>query len=469
MLIRDAELPSGARADVRIAGSRIAEVGARLAPLPGAAVLDAGGRALSVGLHDHHFHLMAYTAALESVPCGPPQVDSAAALAQALRDAERRRMSPGDGGWLRGIGYHESAAGDIDRDWLDRIAPDLPLRIQHRSGRMWIFNSCGLRKLGVTEASDHDPLERIAGRMTGRLYDSDEWLRVRLTGDMPSLARASAKLARFGVTGLTDAGLRNGLREFHHFVGERERGKLSQDVLMMGGPELDTAPDVAGIRRGPTKLYLRESTLPAFDAFCNEIQRSRQAGRAVAIHCVTLAELVFATAALQHCGIHAGDRIEHASVAPPDALELLAAQGLTVVTQPNFVFERGDAYLAEVAGEDRPWLYRGRAFIDAGIALGAGTDAPYGDANPWAAMAAAVNRRTCGGRALGPDEALSPDEALALFSTDPLAPGGVSRRITAGAAADLCLLDRNWKQAYEELATVRVDVTIKDGRLIWQR
>lgn len=468
MLIHNAELPSGTRADVRIAGATITEVGARLAPLPEEPILDAKGRALSVGLHDHHFHLMAFAAALESLPCGPPQVDSAAALAQVLRHRAAQRPGAG-GGWIRGIGYHESVAGDIDRDWLDRVVPDLPVRIQHRSGRLWIFNSCGLRKLGTGDGDGRAPLERASGRPTGRLFDGDDWLRTRLAGDLPPLGLASIALARLGVTGLTDAGPRNGRREFAHFVAERQHGRLLQDVLMMGGTELDDLADATGIRRGPTKLYLRDAALPAFDAFCAQIAHSHAAGRAVAIHCVTLAELVFAVTALQHCGPHPGDRLEHASIAPPDALELLAAQGLTVVTQPNFVYERGDAYLADVDRGDHPWLYRGRGFIDAGIALGAGTDAPYGDANPWMAMGAAVNRRTRSGCVLGVAEALTPGEALALFSTNAQSPGGTLRRIEAGAAADLCLLDRSREAAFTDLAAVRVAATIKEGRVVWQR
>ena len=86
--------------------------------------------------------------------------------------------------------------------------------------------------------------------------------------------------------------------------------------------------------------------------------------------------------------------VEHAAVAPPDVASRLAKLSLTVVTQPNFVRERGDAYLADVEPRDRPWLYRGRGLLEASVPLGGGTDAPFGDPDPWAAMRAAVDRRT---------------------------------------------------------------------------
>ena len=46
-------------------------------------------------------------------------------------------------------------------------------------------------------------------------------------------------------------------------------------------------------------------------------------------------------------------------------------------------------------------LERHRRVRDAGIGLAAGTDAPFGDADPWAAMQAAVTRRTRAGATIG--------------------------------------------------------------------
>jgi predicted amidohydrolase YtcJ len=58
-----------------------------------------------------------------------------------------------------------------------------------------------------------------------------------------------------------------------------------------------------------------------------------------------------------------------------------------------------------------------------------------------------VERRSRGGRVLGAAEALSPERALALFTTDPGAPGGSPRRVRVGAVADLCLLHEPWSVA----------------------
>ena len=66
------------------------------------------------------------------------------------------------------------------------------------------------------------------------------------------------------------------------------------------------------------------------------------AGRPVAVHCVTRVQLVLTLAALDAAGRLPGDRIEHGAVIPAESLPDL--RGLTVVTQPHFVAERGEQY-----------------------------------------------------------------------------------------------------------------------------
>jgi predicted amidohydrolase YtcJ len=276
----------------------------------------------------------------------------------------------------------------------------------------------------------------------------------------------SRRLAAFGVTGVTDATATNGSGELQAFVTAVERGELRQRIVLMGSVELPevTHPYVA---RGAVKVLLDERDLPGFEELREAIADAHRRERPAAIHCVTRAELVLATAAFAAAGSRAGDRIEHAAVAPPDALPPLCELSLTVVTQPNFVRERGDAYLVDVDARDRPWLYRGRGLLEASVFLGGGTDAPFGDPDPWAAMRAAVDRNTEGGFALGPDEGLSPERALALFTSPASAPGDPPRPIAGGAPADLCLLDRPWSEARSKLSSALVAAAIRDGVLIW--
>ncbi len=468
MLIRDVEIWFTTTADVRINASRVTEVGVQLERWRGEPVIEGHGGALLPGLHDHHIHLVSLAASLESVQCGPPHVAHAEELAQRLLAHAAHRPTGND--WVRGIGYHESVAGEIDRTWLDRIIPAVPVRIQHRSGRLWILNSRALERVQAdARGPGRDPLERIDGHATGRIFDGDAWLRERLPGRLPSLHGVSEMLAGFGVTGVTDATPHNDVECFRYFAREAGRGALLQDVMVMGDSTLDRAAAGDGVARGATKLYLREEGLPPFEILCEAIQRSHSARRAVAIHCVTVPELVFALGALRASGPSNGDRIEHAALAPPETLDMIRDLGVAIVTQPGFVRERGDAYLRDVPAEDAPWLYRLKGLIEAGIPVGGSTDAPFGAPNPWLAMDAAVHRTTAAGHVLGAAEAVTPESAVALFTGPPNAPGASLPRIVPGDRADLCLLDRPWACARQNLGDVRVAMTIKSGKVIWRR
>ena len=102
----------------------------------------------------------------------------------------------------------------------------------------------------------------------------------------------------------------------------------------------------------------------------------------MAVHCVTAAQLVVTLAALRCGGCHPSDRIEHAAVVPDDCLADLAASGTTVVTQPNFVAERGDQYLADVPTAEHHELWRVASLRRAGVPVALSTDSPFGDADP---------------------------------------------------------------------------------------
>ena len=283
----------------------------------------------------------------------------------------------------------------------------------------------------------------------------------------PSLAATGKLLARFGVTGLTDATPSNAAEELRAFSVAVETAELPQRLQLMGQQGLPRCA-TAGVQRGAVKIMLDESALPEFDALRRTIAAAHDAERGVAVHCVTRAELVFTLAALKSAGARPGDRIEHAAVAPPDLVAEMAELALTVVTQPNFIHERGDVYAVDVDPADREWLYRGAGFLAGGVPLGGGTDAPFGDPDPWLAMRAAVNRRSAGGLVLGCAEGLSPEAALALFTTPLDQPGGPARRVTVGAAADLCLLDRPWAAARSALSSDQVRATLREGRMLWE-
>lgn len=463
LLLRAVEV-DGRVVDVRVIAERIAEIGPALARRDDQ-VIDGHGGALIPGLHDHHLHLYATAASAASVPVGPPGVRDATALARALTAADSA-LPPGR--WLRAIGYHESVAGDLDRQALDRLVPDRPTRIQDRSGARWTLNRAAIDALDL-EARSHAGIERDAsGRPTGRLHRADRWLRDLLPPEAaPDLAALGARLSRSGVTGVTDTTPFAHVDDLHLLADAVRRGALPQRVLVTGGPELTEAPARPGLEQGPVKLVIDDATYPSLDVLVAQIARAHAAERSVAIHCVTRTSLVLALAAWDLTGSHRGDRVEHGAVVPPELLDGLRRHRLTVITQPGFVAERGDEYLLDVDGDDLPYLYPCRSLLDAGVAVAGSTDAPYGSIDPWRAMQAAVSRRAPSGAVVGGGEAVSPDRALQLFLGDPHDPGGPPRPVAVGVEADLCLLAHPLPDVLVRLSADDVAATICRGRVTY--
>jgi predicted amidohydrolase YtcJ len=437
LLVRDAEFDGSHRADVRVGNGSITEIARGLAPRAGEEVLDARGGALLPGLCDHHLHLYALAAHARSVPCGPPEVSGAQGLADALAGAAADEQ-----GWVRGVGYVDTVAGDLDAAALDRLHSGRPVRLQHRSGALWTLNSAAVIALDLL-GGQHPGIERDArGAPTGRLWRADDWLRARLPGSpFPDLAAVGARLSGLGITSVTDATPDLDAAAIDALTEAMAAGALAQHVHLLGAP-LGRRSDGSGHvpTTGPYKIVVADSALPGLAALADRIAEVHTHGRAVAVHCVSREALVLLLAAFADVGVRQGDRIEHAALIPAELLPTLAELGLRVVTQPAFLAHRGDDYLRDIPEVEHADLYRCRSLIAAGIPLAMSSDAPYGPLDPWAVMAAAAERRTRTGRIAGPLERLDAAAALDGYLAAPTDPGGPPRRVRAGAAADLLLL-----------------------------
>ncbi|MFE7741222.1 amidohydrolase family protein [Nocardia sp. NPDC057455] len=428
MLIRNATLSGSPHTDVRWRGGRIVECGTRLRPLPGEDDLDAHGGWLLPGLHDHHIHLRALAARAGSVPVGPPLVRDAAEFGAALRGADAE-LPPGR--WIRGVGYHDSVAGPLDRAVLDRLVPDRPVRIQHRSGALWVLNSRGCQETRVNTCAlpgvERDP----HGDANGRLWRLDSWLGARVPPTSADPALISAQAAAAGVTGYTDATPGLSQDDVTALAEAVAAGTIRQRVHCMAPPGV-TDPGQPRFSLGPTKILLDDTALPSLPEFVARVRAAHLATRPVAVHCVTRVQLILTIAAIDEAGVLAGDRIEHGAMVPADTMEWLRRNRIPVVTQPHFLVERAGQYAREVAAEDRCDLWRLGSFPAAGVLVAAGTDAPFGDADPWRVVRAAIEREPN-------SERISLAAALALFAGHPNRPG-VPRTVATGAVADLTLL-----------------------------
>lgn len=487
--------PACPRAEaVAVRAGRIVAVGAwaelRALVGPTTTVLDAEGGIAIPAFHDAHLHLLPYARAAAHVDCRPAR--SLAEIQAAL--AVRARTLP-PGAWVRAGGYDEARLVERrhpDRHDLDAAVPDRPVRLQHRSLHLDVLNTPALRALGLLESAapgvERDP---TTGAPTGRLYHAAALLRARLPrpseADLAAAVRAATRrLLAWGVTSVQDATHTNGPAQWALFTRLAVCGALGVRVFLLPGAEgwpalAGAAPGLeptAPVLLGPVKLMLDEATSDPATVRA-AVAAARAAGRAVALHAVSEAEVALALDALRAAGPRrpgadaAPDRLEHAAVLPEAWLPDLRALGVAVVGQPALVAERGDVYRAAYPPAFHGWLHRAASLVRAGIRYAIGSDAPVTEPSPGLALRAARDRLAPDGAPLGPAEALRLEEALTALTLGPARAVGAAGwlgQLRPGFVADIAVLDPDALEPdTPEAARRPVRLTLVAGRVAWRR
>jgi predicted amidohydrolase YtcJ len=158
-------------------------------------------------------------------------------------------------------------------------------------------------------------------------------------------------------------------------------------------------------------------------------------------------------------------------VCPPPLLERLRKLKVVVVTQPPFIYYSGERYLATVPKEQLPWLYRIKSMLDSGVVVAASSDSPIVPNNPLMGIYAAITRVAESGQEVLPEEAISVEQAMALYARNAAYASfeeGIKGSIAPGKLADIVVLSDNpVKSPPERIKDIRVEMTIIDGKVVW--
>ena len=485
---------------VLVEGDRIVWVGDERDAPPTRAdrVIDCAGATLLPGLSDAHIHLLAYVANLRHMDCSRRTVSSISDLQRLI--GSQAQTAPA-GRWLRGVGYdefHLTEKRHPTRHDLDPAAADHPVRLDHRSSHACVLNSRGLREVGIT-ADTPDPVDGVivrddSGEPTGLLLEMNSYVSRRTPQQNESTLRQSAdeacrQLLAWGVTSLQDATPGNGPEQWDILLRLTQVGAIRQRLTFMPGIRHLQQFATDGLTHnmggstmtlGPAKLVATLTTgalHPLEEEIRRMVHEAHQAGSPVAVHAVEQEAIMTVTRVLKEASSDSRispyrDRIEHCSEATPDVLRQLTGAGLTVVTQPGFLYESGERYRAEVPPELQPWLYPLNALRQAGVPLAAGSDAPVASPNPWQGIYAAVTRRDSSGLALHSEQSISMEEALPLWTSGAAYAAGEEQTwgmLRPGMLADLVLLDRDvTRTPPEDLLTCPVAITIVGGDVVWK-
>lgn len=454
LLFRNAQLVTQTIADIAVVDGGIINSGDH-GPITGPfdRVIDLDGRAVAPAFRDDHLHIMAVARSLTSVDLSPESLRRGGGLRAVLQNARDRL---GDG-WIRGLNYDVAAHGPLNRNVFRELGVAGPIRVQDRTGILWMLDDVGWAALQVETHDLPGGAELLNGQPTGVLNREDVWLRNQLhveqrgerdLDDALQWSPLRQLLPSLGLVALTDAGATN---------TEVELALLGAAELPCAITAMTQSVDVNarnGITLGPVKVLLDDDNLPDLAATQQLVINAHRVGRSVALHAVTPTQIAFAL----NTGIDDRDRIEHGSQVPDGLLEAVQQLGAQVTMQPGMLWTRGDRYLEQVPPDEHHELHRVHTLMNNSIPVRFSSDAPYGPLDPLVGIRSAVDRRTSAGRVVGAHEAIRLDQAIERYGVN-------SGSLPSGSTADIVVMTGSWFDVMN--ATATVGITIANGAVIF--
>ena len=454
-IVAVAETPDG------LAGKRVA--------LPGT---------LMPGLIDPHLHpvLAAVLLPMEFITPEDWELSSGRVEGVKSREAYLSRLeafaaTSGDGP-LYTWGHHPLFHGQLTRADLDRVSPDRPLHVWHRSFHEMVLNTAAMERLGI--GTD----DAFATAMDGTVPDHADFeegivhetalaaLLPRLAPDIlapdhlaDGFAELRAMLESGGVTFISDMGTGT-VVDFLTEAGLIARGLLDEPaayrLVPVVGQEMARAGGLdAGLDAAQTHLANHPSDnrvkLFADGAFFAQYMQMREPyldghdgkwltppdllraqakaawarGLSLHIHVNGDAGLDAVLDTVEALPPREGQRVvlEHLGYHAPDQTARMAAlsksHGLAVSAQPNYVHVVADAYAEEGLGRTRAHaISRLAPIAEAGVPVALHSDLTMAPSDPLRLAWIAGTRTTLDGDAVGDDLRLSLQEALEGVTVD---------------------------------------------------
>jgi predicted amidohydrolase YtcJ len=515
---------------VAIRGNQVLRVGREREIMrlqrPQTTVLDARGATVLPGFNDAHVHFIGGGLALEHI-----DLLNATTVAEIQQRIASWAESNPDRPWIVGRGwyYQPFADGLPTRQLLDAIVPDRPAHLVAYDGHTAWVNSKALSLAGITKRTPNPPNGVIVkdprtGEPTGVLKEAAMSLVGRLAPKPTreererALRAAIVEAHRHGVTSVQNAS--GNPEEFELYSDLRRAGELDIRVYsalslpgVVAEADLDGLevtkreyPDDPLFKTGAVKTVLdgvieartaamlepyantTTSGTPRIDAddFNRMVRLLDARGWQVMTHAIGDRAVRMALDAYEHAARSnpapargRRHRIEHIETTAERDLPRFGALGVIASMQPFHGTPSPtqiDVWSRNIGPDraSRGWAYRSIAAGHGRLAFG--SDWPVVGLNPMLGLHTAVTRRAVDGQ---PEDGWYPEQRLTLkaainaYTADAAWASFDEQRkgtLEPGMLADLVILSRDiFTAPAQALATTTVDVTIFDGKVVYQR
>lgn len=483
-----------------------------------AKVIDLHGRLAVPGFIDNHTHFVDGGFQISRV-----QLRTAATPAEFARRIAEYAKQSAKGAWITGGEWDHTLWPQEQlptRQLIDAGTPDNPVFVSRLDGHMALANSAALKLAGITRESVDPPggtiVRDASGEPTGVLKDaamSPVWAVVPSATAQERLAATRAALAeaaRHGVTSFCDMSGGEAFDDFRAYQRLEREGQLTARVQLFTPLAAYKRLVEANVERGFGGERLRigglkgfadgslgSGTAAFFEPFSDDPKNRG----------LMMSELADGTMkqwvedadghelqiAIHAIGDRANDevlkiyesrphtaerrfRIEHAQHLNAALIKRFATDRVIASMQPYHAIDDGRWAEGKIGRERARGTYAFRSLLDAGAILTFGSDWTVAPLDPILGIYAAVTRRTLDGRNPNgwiPEQKITVEEALRCYTANnayAVFREGELGRIAPGMLADVAVLsDDLFTIAPEAIERAKVDITIFDGRVIYER
>lgn len=467
----------------------------------GSKLIDAGQASVLPGFIDNHFHVV--VTALSADWVSLEGVRNYSAMGRRIRAA--KAANPGKLIIATRLDAGQLDEGDLpDRTVLDKFCKDTPVAIYSADYKVLILNTCGIlyfkvpfTSAGVGIDEKGMPTGIFTGQAGARL-DRNIFRTLPEADGCSAIQKLIPELFRYGLT--TVAAVEGG--NMTYSMGEEPQSELiyahhdkypldmklfyqttdiqrvlDKDLKRIGGAlYVDgtigerTAALLADYSDAPGKkgIYcIQPECLKAFvtECYSHHLQVSLDA---IGDGAIALCLEAFACAQKQFDGRYLRNRIEHAEMINAEQMEKARELGIILSMQPTYEGiwgGEGKLYHQRLGNrykETNPF----REILDYGIVLCGGSDSNVTDPNPMMGIHYAVNHPVEAHR-ITVEEAVrmyTYNGAYALFEEEQIG------SLTPGKKADIVVMNKNLKKIQpNQLKKVKVDLTMKNGRIVFNR
>ena len=504
---------------VAIAGGKFIAVGttAQIRKLAGpkTRVIDLGGKTVIPGLADNHLHGAGGGAGVD--------LSRARTLTEALSliAARVKQSAPGEV-VVTNSDWHEAQLKEqrlpYRRD-LDQIAPMTPVVVV-RGGHEYILNTAALQKWAISKQTPEPAGGRISrdeqGELNGELLDRAKALVTLPSAEPPNIEYFVAEHKKLNAAGLTSIRYPGASVEQYRILQEMEKkGLLTIRVNQLLRPPANTAaqmkamllaanvkPDEGDewLRMGGVKLavdggfeggWMTERYAKPYDEggtfyglntikqadYTEIVKELNREGWRVATHAVGDAAIDEVLAAYEAANAEksiVGQRwtIEHGFI-PREAHFARMKKLALVISAQDHLYLAGPSLVKMWGPQRANWVTPMRAYLDHGLMVSGGTDAPVVPYAPLRVFYHFVTRITIMGGVLGPDQKISRKEALRVQTINnayTTFEEKLKGSIEPGKLADFVVLPEDvMTMPAKNIESMNVLMTVVGGKIVYQR